>query len=506
MRRFSRFWGEPGALGALTFLALSACSVTVREDEAPGEELTDSESKATSTQTSHSDSETGPSSIPLVSEALDCGVAKNIGGITQGTGTLDLERFTVDNALFPDAVCNDATPAIFYFRPAANAANANRWVIQLQGGGGCTTPAACAKRWCNVDTNFSMTQMTSTTSPDKTPPVGIFARRSEEPSLPIDNPIGDSNQVMIKYCSSDAWRGAAKDVAIETVHPVTGAEVEMRLHFQGQAILQATLNLLKRTNGSTITHAGTGAALPDLDDATEVILAGASAGGGGVTFNLDALAASLKAQNPNLTVLGLIDSTFGPEGDDLDYSASTLCAESLICSPEALGAYGKEIQRSLWNAVEEASCEAYHATDGQSWKCAFDTHVILNHLTTPFFVRQGLSDEVVSDGLVNTGVLILGQDYELLDFGQQVRTQFNSDLAKLTTLAEESASITVAPGGYAPLCSKHETLRSTADSHFVTIQNASGTFHMFDAWNNWRNVLPNGIVVHSVNGSTSTCQ
>jgi hypothetical protein len=446
------------------------------------------------------------SSRPLISEALDCGTAKNIGGITQGKGTRDLERFTVDNALFPDAVCNDGSPAIFYFRPAANAANANKWVIQLQGGGGCTTPAACAKRWCNVDTNFSMTQMTSTTSPDKTPPVGIFARKSEEPSLPIVNPIGDSNQVMIKYCSSDTWRGVAKDVPIDTTHPVTGAEVSMRLHFQGQAILQAVLNLLKRTHGSTITHAGTREPLPDLDQATEVILAGASAGGGGVSFNLDALAASLKAINPNITVLGLIDSTFGPEGDDLDYSASTLCTESQICSPEALGTYGKGVQQSLWKAVEEASCESYHATDGQSWKCAFDTHIILNHLTTPFFVRQGLNDEVVSDSLVNTGVMILGQDYELLDFGQQVRAQFNSDLAKLMTLAEESTSLTVAPGGYAPLCSKHETLRSTADSHSVTIQNGSGTFHMFDVWNNWRNLMPNSIVVHTVNGSVSTCQ
>jgi hypothetical protein len=69
------------------------------------------------------------SSRPLISEALDCGTAKNIGGITQGKGTRDLERFTVDNALFPDAVCNDGSPAIFYFRPAANAANANKWVI-----------------------------------------------------------------------------------------------------------------------------------------------------------------------------------------------------------------------------------------------------------------------------------------------------------------------------------------------------------------------------------------
>jgi len=83
-----------------------------------------------------------------------------------------------------------------------------------------------------------MTPMTSTTSPEKTPPVGIFARKSEEPNLPAENPIGDSNQVMIEYCSSDTWRGTASDVVISAPHPLTGVDTQMRLHFQGQAIFQ----------------------------------------------------------------------------------------------------------------------------------------------------------------------------------------------------------------------------------------------------------------------------
>jgi len=246
--------------------------------------------------------------------------------------------------------------------------------------------------------------------------------------------------------------------------------------------------------------------MPDLDDAQEVILAGASAGGGGVTFNLDALTASLRVVNPAVTVLGLIDSTFGPEGYDPDYSISTQCVSIGICSPEESGNYGLGVQRDFWKAIPEGSCESYHATDGALWKCAFDTHVVLNHLTTPFFVRQGLTDSVVSDGLVETGVLINGRDYALSDFTDQVRNHLIKDFPQLLSQAEEHASLTLAPGAFAPLCSKHETSRSTFDSHFVTIQKASGTFDMFTVWKNWRAGSPNSILVHGAKGSVSTCQ
>jgi hypothetical protein len=264
--------------------------------------------------------------------------------------------------------------------------------------------------------------------------------------------------------------------------------------------------LLKKTHGFSINHEGTGKTLSDLDEAEELIFAGASAGGAGVSFNLDSLTSTLKATNPNITVLGLIDSKFAPEGYDLDYSASTLCPDAQTCTAEEYGTYDYGLQQNFWRATQEASCETFHANDGEKWKCASDTHILLNHISTPFFVRQGLSDVIISEGLVDTDVRMPnGADYDQLNFRAQVRNHFLNDFPGMMTQSEEATTLTESPGGFAPICSKHETLRSTFDTHQVTITDNGTSYSMFDVWKNWRSKLPNSIVTHK-NTSSSRCQ
>ena len=422
---------------------------------------------------------------PLVGEAFDCGRATDVGGLREGNGATVLERHQLDTLVFPQALCNDGSPAVFYFRPADDEAFSDKWVIELQGGGGCSSPALCAKRWCSVDTNFSKTQMSSTTSPSDTDGTGILARSSDG-VLPAENPLEHYNQVLIKYCSSDTWRGTARDVRVEAPHPETGDAKSFRIHFLGHRIVEATLSTLQRDATPTLTHHGLGAALPDLDDATEVVLAGASAGGGGATFTLDWLQQTLRVRQPLTEVIGLIDSTFAPDLIGLDYTQSTFCAEQGLCDDEAFLSFGDAAQDNLWQAFAEESCEAFHAVDGASWKCASDTHVILNHLQTPFFVRQGLADGLISDAYVEGGLRKDGQPFTLNTFGAAVRAHLDS-FATHSASAEEGATFTTLPGGYGPLCTKHETLRSTADTFAVTITPAGGTpTTMFDVWSAWR--------------------
>jgi hypothetical protein len=444
-----------------------------------------------------------PDALPLVGEAFDCGRATNVGGLGEGNGATFLERHVLDTALFPDALCNDGSAALFYFRPADDPAYADKWVLELQGGGGCSSPELCAKRWCSVDTNFSMTQMTSSTSPLTTDGTGILAR-SRDGALPADNPLEHYNQVLIKYCSSDTWRGTARDAAVEAPHPSTGALTPFRLHFLGHRIIEATLATLQRDPTPALFHVGLDAELPDLDDATEVVLAGASAGGGGVTFTLDWLQQALRERQPATDVLGLIDSTFAPDLIGLDFTQSAFCLEQGLCTDEAFLTFGEAAQDDLWHAVTEESCEDVHATDGAAWKCASDTHVILNHLQTPFFVRQGLADTLISDTYVDGGLRKNGQPFTMNLFGTAVREHIES-FPTLDATAEEGATLTQTPGGYGPLCSKHETLRSTPDTFSVTILPTGGVpKRMFDVWNAWRSGVGDAAVA-SQNSQDSSC-
>jgi hypothetical protein len=430
----------------------------------------------------------------LVGEALDCGRATQVGGISSSNRATALERKQVNVEQFPDALCNDGSPALFYVRPAMTSAGRNKWVLQLMGGGACASAALCAKRWCSVDTNFSKTQMTSSTSPPKTDGEGIFARSSDG-TLPAANPLEDANQVLLKYCSSDTWRGTARDVEVEAPHPVSGATTRYRVHFLGRRILEAVLATLRREGVPATVYGAQATELPDLDEATEVVLAGASAGGGGTTFNLDWLRSELRVHNPAVEVLGLVDSTFGPDLVGLDYTQGTACSQMGLCSDSAFLGYGLQAQEGLWRVAPEESCSVHHAQDDAGWMCASDTHVILHHLTTPFFVRQGLSDGLISDPYVEGKLKVDGQEFTLATFGREVAGQLER-FPTLAATAEEGASLARAPGGYGPLCPKHETLRSTPDTFNVTITPSGGTpVRMFDAWSSWRQGAATSVVV-----------
>jgi hypothetical protein len=419
--------------------------------------------------------------VPRIDEVLTCGVDGNIGGLAASSSNTALERKTLDTARFPDALCNDGSAAVVYIRPAARSEDADKWVLELMGGGGCNSVAACARRWCGVETNFSRTQMTSLTSPARSQGTGILAR-PEAGGPPMVNPWADWNHVLVKYCSSDTWRGTARDVVVDTVHPKTGEPVTFRMHFLGRRILEAVIATLRADGGPPLTYG----ALPmaDLDDATEVVFAGASAGGGGVTFNLDWLAETLRATNPEVFVSGLIDSTFGPDLTALDFSQSTFCEAEGTCTVEAFLTRGRVAQDTLWRATPEETCDAAHVSNGEGWRCASDTFVMLNHLTTPFFVRQGLADGLISDVYVEGGLRYGGQPMDLRAFGGLVRDH----LRTFPTLAEtalEGTALTKAPGAFGPACSKHETLRSNGDTFAVTIT-VGEPLAMFDVWQRWR--------------------
>lgn len=409
---------------------------------------------------------------PWIQDALDCGTPATAGGLAPGD---DLQRVNLDPASFPDAVCNDGTPAFFYFRPAANEASRDKWVVQLQGGAGCADEDSCAARWCSVGTAFGMTQMSAEHSPEKGIKAdGILSRTG---ALGQSNPLGDFNHVFVRYCSSDHWVGTAGAIDVDGHHPVTDAPVSYRIAFNGARILDAVLSTLRRDGGEppAYTLGGGSEALADLDDASTVVLAGASAGGIGTILQADRVYETLRSNNTAcnatscpLQYSAIVDSIFKPEQSALDYSTMTLCSSANLCTyEEAMKAESDSFQKRL----TDASCESWHATNApnEAYKCNDENHVLRHHLAAPFTVRMGLIDSLIAGGFVEYKFSVPGKGLMTLElFGTLVQQQLSALPA-----SKPEEPFARPPAVFGPLCDKHETLSNDEAVYGVTV-NADG--------------------------------
>ena len=259
------------------------------------------------------------------------GVAGEVGDIPPGT---DLQRHTVNQNAFPLARCNDNSPAIFYFRPASDAANAKRWIIHLQGGGSCGNGLNCSQRRFSAGTNFGVKNMTSVDFPAGTTDNGIFERSTPYAAR---NLFARYNQVFVHYCSSDTWTGAAEDVVLTGLDFRHDPPIprQYTISFLGRPIFDAVIETLRRNGVPPLVYlrpGGGSQVMPDLDNAEFVILSGGSAGGGGVIHNLDHLRGILPAAT---RLVGLSDSAFRPSKDGMDLSQSPLCVNQGACTVDA---------------------------------------------------------------------------------------------------------------------------------------------------------------------------
>lgn len=451
-----------------------------------------------------------PGVAPALGEALTCGVMGTAGGLGGRNQPLGLQRQLIDLASFPDARCNDGSAGVFYFRPYEGTANRDKWLIHLQGGGSCSSPDDCAQRYCSVDTGFGMQGMSSFPAPTNgINGLGIMARRGEV-NFTGPSPFENFNQVFIKYCSSDKWVGTAKDVVVTGAHPLTQAPLTYRVNFLGSRIIDAVLAQLRRTNGQPAVYMLSPAptAMPDLDAAEQVVLAGGSGGGNGTAQNLDRVAALLKAGNTRCAdgtcpeVRGLIDSSFTPPQESLDFSHTDFCLEDGICTAEA-AQRAQETSGSgkLWKPQWDQSCLDYHSPANATWRCLDSTFVARNHITTPFFVRMGLIDENIGPQLVEGKFALPGKGpMTMADFALTVKANLAA-LADIKTLALEKVAITTVPGAFGPLCPEHETLRGP-ETFDAAIESGGQVHRMFTLFLNWINGT--GLINLSSSNSTDT--
>lgn len=391
----------------------------------------------------------------LLPRVLTCGRVGEAGGLAPGD---DLTRVTVSTTDFPRAICNDGTPAVFYVAPFQREEDRNKWVIFLQGGGGCRSGQPCAERWCSVDTNFGMDKMSTAGTRPSIRGEGIM---SPSPR----NHFATWNRVLVYYCSSDTWAGTNSTTLTATA-PNGTANVSYLIHFKGHYIVEAVIDTLRRgsTRKRPVRPASTQPAtlppsLPDLDDATDVLFAGSSAGGGGVRNNMDRIAAKLRRSNPDVDFRAAIDATFGPQNETLDWTKTTMCAaDPVACRYDTFFANEwNGSMKSVWGFVGDDSCLSWHARHepGTEWRCIDDSHLIFHHLTTPFFLRQDLQDDLISGNFAEAGF------GTRVDYGRLTHDELE-DLVHLDTFAEEGSVRSAqpplkTPGVFGPQCRHHES-------------------------------------------------
>ena len=231
------------------------------------------------------------------------------------------------------ALCNDFTQAgFFHRRPTEN--GAGKWIIYLESGAVCYSNETCNRRYFNStiqdreskdrhanngygdfdttaafskykETNFVNPLMTSMLCFNDTRffPDGLHIEGKDLFDRSTNHTLADHGQVVIPYCSSDVWLGGEdgtrhEDIIDDTPYGcrqfryVPDAD-GLQFTFRGKIIFQSVLRDLDEMYGLSTT-------------ATELILAGSSAGGVGAMN----LAKWVVQEFPNLTVKVITDSAW----------------------------------------------------------------------------------------------------------------------------------------------------------------------------------------------------
>ncbi len=191
-----------------------------------------------------------------------------------------LVRIFITDAAGRQALCNDGSAAMFYFRPGVERFK-DKWVIHLEGGGACRDEASCLARALE-DPGLTSSVNSKASIKD----FGIFST-----SKATNTDFYGWNHVKLMYCSSDGWVGDSEQTL--------GGET---WYFNGKNIVEAALEDLMNPNVIQTAN---------LTQATEVVFSGSSAGGGGAVNNLDKVAGML----PWARVVGFIDSSWNVDID-----------------------------------------------------------------------------------------------------------------------------------------------------------------------------------------------
>jgi pectinacetylesterase len=420
---------------------------------------------------------------PNISTVLSCnGFNGNVGEVPLPPTGNDLQEYEIPRSVFPDARCNDGSNAILYFRPGTGS-GIHSWLIELEGGGSCGSPQECADRWCSDGTSFGRELMGTSDYLASMAASGDIGLKGTGVQSVTQGPFANYNHVFIHYCSSDGWSGTTTSIDGSAWDWRVGGLRTFSVRFNGNAILEAAIRVLRRDGATLPVFSPTGATMPNLDNATgDVVIAGGSAGGAGVIFQLDRTVAGLKDTHNKLKTMpfyaGLIDSAFPPELRSLGFQFTDECWPNGCSWEDYVNA-----TQPYYSYLSDDSCPGYHAPFGNGYECLDLTHLIRNHVTTPFFVRQGERDSLLSKDYVTIEKFALnwGSTTSMTDGDFETLVHDQADDVFFGGWWGEEPP-TMEPGAFIPDCQTHYPIHDDAAWFGTWI----GRNTWATSWSNWR--------------------
>lgn len=250
----------------------------------------------------------------------------------------------------PLARCMDGSLGGYYYQKSSHTASETNWILDLEGGGECTTSKRCipiSETSLGSSKHFSKSYSFS----------GHFYMDDDSSSNPD---FHNWNHVYFPYCSQDLWTGQQLSKSKETFN----------LYFSGHHILKAILDELD--------HHG-------LKNATTIILSGESAGGFGVYSNVDWLQERYSnAKVVGAPIAGYEDFAYPYTGPG--HTGSTLADFTPGAWPQHL---------TLWNSSLNTNCLSAHKS--KPWTCELPA-LSYQHIQSPLFIVEAQSDSVVLKG------------------------------------------------------------------------------------------------------------
>jgi len=326
------------------------------------------------------------------------------------------------------SLCNDGSPAAYYFAPYETGSNMNNiFIIYLEGGDQCHDAESCASRYSSTPDLMSSKSFESM----KSESYGLLS------TSPDYNILYGANKVYIPYCTSDAYMGNLGSTT------TWGG-----WFFQGQSVVYEVIN-------RTI-------AIHNLNSNSIVIFSGKSAGGRGAMVLLDHVRTNYLPRG--VRVLGFLDSPY-----HLDLK--------LLTSSYWPGfAYEmKQIYSTLniaGSGILSDECQLkYSGSD--SWKCLMGTYR-LEFVQTSYFIMLSRYDSFQLSKYIGVGPPFPEQkddwfagNFSALTLSDIVR-QKQLSISRITSLQPANASYY---GYYLWTCYNHAISQS---ENFSSLTNDGG--------------------------------
>lgn len=245
-------------------------------------------------------------------------------------------HYLIEESVKQDAQCLDGSPPLYYYSEGQDD-GINKWLIYLQGGAWCTSLENCYER--------SLTDLGSTF---QDPPIMVLGGDYFSDEFYNNKLMYNWNKVFIRYCDGGSFSGNTSTIF-----------KGKRMHFRGINILKVIFEDLYNRKG--------------LNSATDIVIAGCSAGALSVILHIDYIKENFLPNNAK--IVALPDSGFF-----LDYKGFNKN-------------YTKNMQWVFENmnssgGVNQKCIEFYPL---EKWKCFFAEYTI-PFINTSIFMLQSKYD------------------------------------------------------------------------------------------------------------------